>query len=169
MRVWNCKVNIPYVPLSFTRAIWTGNRAPKATGQTQAAFKRIARRAPSLVICDIYPTSCQRIPHGRFVVPSTFLDGHIPRGSRQLLKKDKGIIDEYYVEHEHLIEVLTAPLREDGEIAIDRRGRTFKAADFLCDTLSTLQAGVNAVKENHKHTSWNLGRKHQRRDDTETD
>ena len=150
MKVWNCAVNTPFVPLSFARATWTGDWAPGATRPTVEAYEEIAKRPPSLVIFDLYPVQCQRIPHGRFVVPSEFLIRHLRRCNRNLLRAGNGIIDEYYVEHDHLVEVLTAPLREDGKIAIDRAKRTFEAADYLCDTTSTHQAGVEAVKLNHK-------------------
>ncbi|KAL8837173.1 MAG: hypothetical protein Q9170_002634 [Blastenia crenularia] len=151
LRVWDVRTNISLVPLSFLRLERTGNWAPCGTRQSETQHKKIAKRPPSMVLCDLYPQECQRVQHGRFVVPSKFLYSSRRRNSRDLLQVGKGILDDFYCEGEDLIDTLTKPLWGGQQITVDQRGNTIRASEYCLDLRSVLQAGVDCVKTRHKH------------------
>ncbi|KAL8809433.1 MAG: hypothetical protein Q9200_003424 [Gallowayella weberi] len=146
-RVWNLPKITEVAPLSFTRHLWTGHWAPVGTSQSENQSKGIGQRPPSLVVSDLYSTSCIRLKQGRFVFPSEFLKT-FKRNNRDHLQQGRGAIDEYLVEHDNLIDALLAPLR--GYIHDPTGSGEIRAADY-CQTLETIrQAGLDGI-ERHLH------------------
>ncbi|KAI4239791.1 MAG: hypothetical protein LQ349_000099 [Xanthoria aureola] len=147
---WNPRGRYAYVPLDFIQLHWTGDWAPGGTRQSQSMIPKIHGRGKSLVLCQTAPVHAQRLPHGLFVIPSQCLFDTRSRALRGIVKESEGIIDQYYAESDDLIDVLTAPLRAGGEATVEFMGRTIRVADYVRDVRSTLQKGVDCVKQRHQ-------------------
>ena len=69
-RLWSLFRDVPVVPLSFLNLWWMGGGRPKAARSSTFQLKVIEKRPATVVICDLYPESCLRSQHARFVIPS---------------------------------------------------------------------------------------------------
>lgn len=131
------------VPLSFVTTDWTGDWQPLANRNLVSGATNIAKRPASFVVLDLYPESSLRLRHGRFVFASEHLKSSLERSARGVLKE--GLLDQYYVDSDDLINVITAPLRGESQVTLGRPGTTIQAADY-CHLIKDLhQAGVDAI------------------------
>lgn len=76
---------------------------------------------------------------------SEHLKPRLSRNMRGVLKK--GLLDQYYVDSSDLIDVMTAPLRGESQVALGHPETTIQAADY-CHTIQDLhQAGVDSFAQ----------------------
>lgn len=142
-RVWNFPQNTPVVPLTLVGTSWTGDWQPWPGRGLIDRVKEFKERAGSLVILDLYPESCLRMTHDRYVFASEHVKPNLTRGVRGVLRE--GLLERYAVQSGDLIKVITAPLRGDAEITLGVRRSAVQATDY-CRLLRSLhQAGVTAL------------------------
>ena len=99
---------IPVVALSFAPLHWDYGPTPRNIGPSGFAARLLSKRPPTLVVCDMFPYSCIRFPHARFVVPHDKLPTILGRGGVVPLKH---IWEHHRVEPYELTDVLTSALR----------------------------------------------------------
>lgn len=127
-RVWNLPKNTPVVPLSFIGSNWTSDWQPRGNRNLIAGLVDIASRPGSIVVLDLYPETCLRLPHGRSVIASEHLKSSLGRSHRGVLKK--GMLDPYCVDGDDLIDTVTAPQRGEPQVTLGYPGSTVQAAKY---------------------------------------
>lgn len=141
-RVWNLPKNTPVVPLSFLGSDWTGGWQPRGNRNLTTNLLGIATRSRFVVVLNLYPESCLRLKHGQFVFASEHLKSSLSRHICGVLKNV--LLDQYYVDSDDLINVVTAPLGGESHITLGHPGTMIQAADY-CHFIQELhQAGVDS-------------------------
>ncbi|KAM0796555.1 hypothetical protein BDR22DRAFT_825007 [Usnea florida] len=141
-RVWNFPHNTPVVPLTLVGMSWTGDWQPWPGRDSIDRLEESKKRPRSLVILDLYPESCLRMRHDRYVFVSEQVRAKLTRGVRGVLRE--GLLERYAVRSADLIQVMTAPLRGDTEVTLGVPGSTIRARDYCHVIREFHQAGVTA-------------------------
>ena len=127
---------IPVLPLSFVSMDWVTGAVPQKNKHTHFAMKMIAKRPPSLFICDMTPEICIRHPHPRFIVPHCAFPSGVTRHRSGRLE---GSWDQYRVEGLELLHVLEDALDDSIYTVADRDSSTLPSGVYgrwLQDALS---------------------------------
>ena len=141
-RVWNFPHNTPVVPLTLVGLSWTGDGQPFLARDYVIRIKALQSRAASLVILDLYPETCLRMSHDRYVFASEYLKAKTTRNVRGVVQE--GLLDRYAVRSGDLIKVMTAPLRGDTEVTLGLPGSTIRATDYCYFIRGFHQVGATA-------------------------
>ena len=141
-RVWSFPPNTPVVPLIFVGASWTGDSQPWPERDFVDRINESKSRPGSLVILDLYPETCLRMRHDRYVFASELANPNASRNVRGLVRE--GLLERYAVRSGDLIKVITAPLRGDTEVTQGVPGSTIRATDYCHFIRGLHQAGVTA-------------------------
>lgn len=99
----------------------------------------ITSRPASLVICDLFPYACARIPHGRFILPSDSLRTVI-YGRKFTL--DEGILDQYSVDCDDVVDSLLCFLDSSSQATIGLCERPVQTSIYVHSLQSVWQAVV---------------------------
>ena len=146
-RIWNYHRRTPVIRLSFLPLKWNDNWLPSSTKPSEFGGRFIAQRPQSLTICDVYPPACMRQKHGRFVLPSRQIPAQLVRNKRQV--PITGLLDDYYVDGEHLIPTILAVLDGTPDASRGLSVRGFDAHRVCCLLEDFLPLGVEGFGQSN--------------------
>ena len=147
-RVYNCNRRTPAIPLGFIRMESANSVYPKATRVTESAATRIRARPPTMIICDLFPASCRRLDHGRFLFPSEELPSTIEY--RKDVEFRNGLMDQYLVDQDLLMETitdLTGNVGDSSEIVMGICDTPVNMKKYCCYLEDVYKDGVAANME----------------------
>ena len=139
--VWRLGRSTPVIPVSFLRLSWSHGLEPWCVRSSEYSAGRIASRPPSLIICDLFPYSCARIPHGRFLLPSDSLP-EVSYGKTFTLK---GPLERYSVDHDDIVDSILYMLDGKSHATLGLDSRPIQLSRYL----SSLQDVLQAVAEEY--------------------
>ena len=103
------------------------------------SIKSIACRSSSLVLCDVFPHVCTRLPHGRFLLPSDC----VPEASYgQKFDLAEGLLDQYSVSYDDIVDSILQILAGHSEVTLGLCNRTLEASRYVYSLKSIWQAVV---------------------------
>ena len=118
----------PIVPISFLRLSWRHGLEPWCVRSSAYSAEAIASRPPSLVICDLSPYACARLPHSRFVLPSNILS-KVSYGRKFSL--EEGRLEQYSVEEEDLLHSILDMFDGSTQATIGLTDRPIETSKYL--------------------------------------
>ncbi|KAL8799106.1 MAG: hypothetical protein Q9182_006139 [Xanthomendoza sp. 2 TL-2023] len=129
----------PVVRVSFMRLYWKCYNNPQAPVGAKYILRRIAQRKPSLVICDMFNYSSIRIPHARFIIPSSQLPSMLKSTFVEMIL-DQRSWDGYRVDDDQVIDVVTSIL--DGKPQTRIGESIVSCRDYSCYLEDAMKQGV---------------------------
>ena len=126
--VWHLDPFTPIVPVSFLRLAWHNGFEPCCLRTTEFSSTRIDSLPPSLIICDIFPPACTRLPHGRFILQSNSLPNVRYHGK---FKVNKGLLDQYSIDWDDIVNSILSLLSSPPTATIGLCGRLIQASEYV--------------------------------------
>ena len=83
---------------------------------------------PSLIVCDLFPYTCTRLPHGRFIFPSDILPEIVYREDFTL---KEGLLDQYSVDYDDVVDSILSILDGKPETTVGLCNRIVQASDYV--------------------------------------
>ena len=140
---WNLSKYSIVLRVSFLNLRWRKSWHPYNVSQTETAAPMIARSPPSIVICDTFPYHCQRIPHGRFIIPSDHLPPRLTHNQYFQLKNGEALIDQYLVDEDDIIDTLSRFISGSSEVPLGLDDDPVKTAPYCSSIGDVLQCGAD--------------------------
>lgn len=141
VRAWNFSRDTPVIPINFLSLQWFGSWHPHGTRSSEFLASRIAKRPPSLIICDLYPYTCMRMSHSRFVIPSNSLIPNLCRNA--YLQLNEGLLDQYIVDEDELINTILNLLHGQTRVIMGLQERVIEMVDYCYSLGDILNKGVD--------------------------
>ena len=126
--VWRLDPRTPIVPIGFLRLVWNRDFQPWCVRSSEFTARVIVRHPPSLVVCDLFPYNCTRLPHGRFILPSNILPETV---YRQDFTLEEGLLDQYSVDYDDVIDSILSMLDCKPETTIGLCNRIIQASEYV--------------------------------------
>ena len=136
-RAWQLGPLTPIIPISFMKLRWYHGLKPWCERSTEYSFREITSRAPSLVIGDVCPYSCIRLPHGRFLLPSKNLPEMVSYGQEVVLKE--GNLEQYTVDHDEVVESILYMLDGTSQATLGLCSRPIQTSEYVSYLRDMLQ------------------------------
>ena len=141
VRVWHFGKDTPVIPISFLNLKWTRSWHPHSTRNSELLVPRIKKWLPSSIICDLYPYTCTRLSHSRFVIPSNSFPSEIGRNT--YLELDEGILDQYVVDEDELINTMLSLLSGRSKVVMGLQERVIEVTDYCHSLGEMLSRGID--------------------------
>lgn len=125
---WRLNPRTPMVSINFLRLAWIHGLEPWCVRSSEYSANIITSRPASLVICDLFPYACARIPHGRFILPSDSLPT-ITYGRKFTLKE--GLLDQYSVDCDDIVDSLLRFLDGNSQATIGLCERPIQTSIYV--------------------------------------
>ena len=95
-----------------------------------------------MVICDLFPYSCIRLPHSRYILPSDQLSqtGFGNKGGS--IKPTEGLLEQYQVDSGEVMEMLSQLLDGQEQAMFGIYNRPIRLSDYVCNLATVWQAGA---------------------------
>ena len=130
----------PVVRVSFVRFAWGLEDHPQASRHALWAQQTMAERSPTLVIADMFPSGCIRMPHSRFILPFSEIPEDLSRCKPIRLQ---GMWDQYHVEEDRLADVITSIVDNNQAQTLLGMGQTVvQNKDYCCFLETAMSHGV---------------------------
>ena len=144
-RHWHVDKRTPILPLTFLLMEYTsGYHAYSGRNTLFTTQNLIANRLPSLLVCDLFPYTCIRLTHSRFIVTSDQLASYIPRRSAAVLKDlDDGPLDRYHVDEDEVLDVIMELLSGRSQVQMGLCNLVVDTSKYCCQLRQVLSAGVD--------------------------
>ena len=160
-RTYHFDKKTPVLPLSFIRLHWQKSWAPHGTSNSRTMAPQINQRRPSLVICDLHPLECIRLPHNRFLIPSEQLLPEILLWHSHFFHVE-GSIDRFSVDCDQLVDTLMAVFYGGSRVSLGLGCEDITSSDYCCCLDTILEVGVDnfrrgrqAMKKNNREDDGN--------------
>ena len=135
--VWRLDPQTPIVPISFMRLVWHRGFQPWCVRNSEYTARAIVSHPPSLVVFDLFPYTCTRLPHGRFVLPSDIL----PEISyHKDFTLEEGLLDQYSVDYDDVIDAILSVLDGKPETTIGLCNRIVQVSTYVYRLAEVWQA-----------------------------
>ena len=106
-RHWHIDKRTPIIPLTFLELHYLRDWHPHSVSTSEFTSRLIADRLPSLVVCDLFPHTCIRMAHSRFIMTSDQLPKELRRFTQAVLEDiDGGPLDQYHVDEDEILEAI---------------------------------------------------------------
>lgn len=146
-QIWRFDKRTPVIPLTFARSETPNTLYLRGTRASEYASDLIKSRPATLVVMDLFPPNCQRLEHGRCILPSTELP--LPmRVHKYVHLISGGILDQYLVDEDKLIETiwsLTGDAGDSTQTAVGSRKVMIDMSDYCWFIQDVLKAGVDQI------------------------
>lgn len=143
--VWQLGPLTPIVPISFMRLRWYHGFEPWCVRSSEYSFKGIVSRPPSLVICDVFPYTCTRLPHGRFLLPSNSLPKNVSYGNNIVFKE--GFLDQYIVDDDEVMDSILYMLDGTSQATLGLCSRPIQTPEYVSYLRDMLQEAAAEYAE----------------------
>ena len=94
-----------------------------------------------MIICDLYPYTCTRLSHSRFVIPSEWFASSTHRRNKYV-ELDEGLLDQYIVDEDELIDNILKLLSGQPKVTIGLEERVIEVTDYCHSLGDVLNEGV---------------------------
>lgn len=137
--VWRLDPFTPIVPITFMRLAWHHGFEPWCVRSTEFSSRKISSLPPSLIICDLFPPACMRLPHGRFILPSNSLPT-VSYGKKFIL--EEGLLDQYSVDYDNIVDSILSLLANKVTVSIGLCSLPIEKSEYIHCLKNVLQAIV---------------------------
>ena len=140
-RAWHFD-NTPVVPVSFLILRETGSFHAVGVRTSEDWAKSSGGGRRSLVICDLFPYSCIRLPHSRYILPSDQLS---PTGFGKKagsIKPTEGLLEQYQVDSGEVMDMLSQLLDGKQQAMFGIDNTSIRLSDFVCNLATVWRAGA---------------------------
>ncbi len=118
----------------------------RGTRNSEYSAKRVSRGLPSVAICDLFPYSCIRLPHSRYILPSDHLPlTEIRRGI--LIRLTEGLLEQYQVDSDEVMDTLSQLLDGKAQVMMGISDRPVCTSDYVCNLAKVWKAGALVIAD----------------------
>ena len=143
-RAWQLTPLTPIIPISFLKLPWYHGQQPWCERSCEYLIREITSRPLSLVIGDVSPYSCIRLPHGRFLLPSKSLPD-VSYGENVVNKE--GDLDQYTVDHDEIVESILKMLSGTSQATLGLCAPPIQTSQYVSYLWIMLQVAAAQYRE----------------------
>ena len=149
-RHWHIDKRTPILSLNFLEFHYSyGGHAYVSRSSQHTQTKLMAERLPSLLICDLFPYSCIRLTHSRFIMTSDQLAESLTQRSEALLKDmKKEPLDQYHVDEDEVLETILILLSGSSQVRMGLCDTEIDTLKYRYQLGDVLQAGFEGFMRN---------------------
>lgn len=136
-QVWHFDKGTPVVPVTFIETEW-GISSPQGSNRMKYTLPLISSMAPSIVICDAFPTICMRMAHGRYLLPSHLLPAN-QSAKAVHWKLTEGYLEDYYTDYNTIFEPFLRIMKNLDETTLGAKEETIRTSTYLRSLGQVLQ------------------------------
>ena len=141
-RAWHFDKYTPVVPVSFLILRATGSFHARAVRTSEAWAESSGGDRRSVVICDLFPYSCIRLPHSRYILPSEQLSQTGFRKKAGSIKPTEGLLEQYQVDGGKVMDMLSQLLDGQEQAMFGIYNMPIHLRDYVCNLATVWQAGA---------------------------
>ena len=96
----------------------------------------------SVVICDLFPYSCMRLPHSRYILPSDRLSLTEFEKKGGFIKPTEGLLEQYQVDSGEVMDMLSHLLDGKQQAMLGIHNTPIRLSDYVCNLATVWRAGA---------------------------
>lgn len=140
-RSWHVEKDVPLVRVAFMTLGSMDDLYPKARSAASYLVNCLLfYREPCIIVCDLFPYTSVRQPHGRFIFPSDHLPSKFV--NYKSVKLSSGLLDQWYVDEADIMKVITSLATGKEEVLMGFTRMSVTASSYRCSTRDALKAGI---------------------------
>lgn len=141
-RAWHFDKHTPIVPVSFLMLRATGSFHAVRVSNSKEWAKSSGGHRPSVVICDLFPYSCMRLPHSRYILPSDQLCQTKVGKKCGSIQPTEGLLEQYQVDGGKVMDMLSHLLDGQEQAMFGIYNTPIRLSDYICNLATVWQAGA---------------------------